>query len=104
MSWKVRNVFTRKLIDAQYAAKLLLLAVPLCFLGLIFGLTLRLYPTPHYALLGIIMIIYTYIVLGFLYGHKVRAGENRFCKRVDKLIKCNFLSKDWQYTKYERYV
>jgi hypothetical protein len=71
MSWKVRKVFTRKLVDAQYCATLLLLAVPFCVLGLIFAYTIRLYPTPHYGLVGIIIIIYSYIVLGFLYGHKV---------------------------------
>ena len=71
MSWKVRKVYTRKLVDAQYCATLLLLAVPFCVLGLIFAYTIRLYPTPHYAMVGIIIIIYTYIVLGFLYGHKV---------------------------------
>lgn len=72
MSWKVRKVFTRKLVDAQYCATLVLLALPCSSLALIFAYTLRLYPTPHYALLGIILIIYTFIVLGFLYGHKVR--------------------------------
>ena len=71
MSWKVRKVYTRKLVDAQYCATLLLLAVPCCLLALIFAYTLRLHPTPHYGMLGIIIIIYTYIVLGFLYGHKV---------------------------------
>lgn len=72
MSWKVRKIYTRKLIDAQYCAKLLVLAAPFCLLGLIFALTLRLHPTAHYALIGLIIIIYNYVVLGFLYGHKVR--------------------------------
>ncbi|XP_028412998.1 uncharacterized protein LOC114535870 [Dendronephthya gigantea] len=77
MSWKVRKVYTRKLIDAQYCATLILLAVPFCVLGLIFAYTLRLYPTPHYGLFGIFIILYTYIVLGFLYGHKI---INIFCR------------------------
>ena len=71
MSWKVRTVYTRKLIDAQYCAILLIVALPFCILGLIFAFSLRLYPTPHYALVGIIIIIYSFIVLVSLFGHKV---------------------------------
>ena len=71
MAWKVRQVHTSKLIDAQYCASLLFVSVPFVMFGLIFAYTLHHHPTLHYAFIGIIIIIYTYIVLGFLYGHKV---------------------------------